>query len=130
VNELDPLPSAYFDHRPRITVNELDPLPSAYFDPPDRIIVGAEERRISPQQCTVLQELWRRGSVVPHPALMAALYPLPKTPPAHFSNLLKVTICRLRAKLDGTPLRIETVYGKGYRLRVTASLAKAPAAAA
>jgi DNA-binding response OmpR family regulator len=112
-------------------VNELDPLPSAYFDPPDRIIVGAEERRINPQQCTVLQELWRcRGSVVPHPALMAALYPLPKIPPRESANLLKVKICELRAKLDGTPLRIETVYGKGYRLRLTASLAKAPAAAA
>jgi len=112
-------------------VSEPEPLPAKYFDPPDRIIVGAEGRRVSPQEWTVLQELWRcRGNLVAPPALMAALYPAPKTPPDQFPNLLKVTICRLRAKLVGTPLRIENVWGRGYRLRVGEAPAQAPAAAA
>ena len=104
-------------------MSEPEPLPAKYFDPPARVIVGAEERRISPQEWTVLQELWRcRGNLVAPPALMAALYPAPKTPPDQFPNLLKVTICRLRQKLVGTPLSIETVYRKGYGLRVAAAV--------
>ena len=112
-------------------MSEFDPLTREYFDPPNLIIVGADERRITPQEWTVLQELWRcRGNLVAPPALMAALYTAPKTPPDQFPNLLKVTICRLRAKLVGTPLCIETVWGRGYRLRVGEAPAQAPAAAA
>ena len=112
-------------------MSEPEPLPSQYFDPPDRVIVGTERRRVNAQEWTVLEALWRcRGRLVDHPSLMAALYPPPKTPTKHFDSLLKVTVCRLRAKLVGTPLHIENVFGQGYRLRVTAVPAQAPAAAA
>ena len=105
-------------------MSEFDPLPREYFDPPNLIIVGADERRITPQEWTVLQQLWQsRGALVSGRGFLEVLYPEPKTPPKQVANLLKVTICRLRAKLAGTPVKIETVHRKGYRLRRTATAA-------
>lgn len=100
-------------------MSEPDPLPS-YFDPPNGVFVHGERRRISRQQWTVLRALWRfLGKTVSHDVFFDALYPPAKQPPGDFKNLLKVTICRLRAALVGLPLRIETVWGKGYRLLAT-----------
>ena len=104
-----------------------EPLPPAYFDSPDRIVVGAERRRVSRQQGKALELLWRRrGSVVQRDRFAAVL----ESRSTNFDTLLKVTICRLREALRGTPLQIETVYGHGYRLVVSAEPAGAPAAAA
>jgi DNA-binding response OmpR family regulator len=88
-----------------------------------RAIVDGEERRLTRQEWGLLIALWsRRGRTVEPSLLEEALYPPPQDRPAQFGNLLKVVVFRLRKKLAGTPLVIETVYGEGYHLVQSAAV--------
>jgi len=63
-------------------------------------------------------------------AIAAAIYTPTAKQPDDALGVNKVTICRLRRHLGGTPLRIEAVYGRGYLLRVIVGRPVAPRRAA
>jgi DNA-binding response OmpR family regulator len=67
--------------------------------------------------------------VSPH-AIAAAIYTPTAKQPDDALGVIKVTICRLRKHLAGTPLGIETVYSRGYLLRVIVARPVAPRRAA
>ena len=101
-------------------MSEFEGLPTEYFDAESvAVIVNGERRHLSPLQLRVLQHLWQhRNKTVSPRAIEAAIYPPMAKRPADALNVIKVTVCKLRKCLVGTPLRIETVYGRGYLLRV------------
>lgn len=54
-----------------------------------------------------------RGRVVPKQALMDRVYSGFEQPGV---KIVDVIVCKLRAKIEGFPFEIETVWGRGYRL--------------
>jgi DNA-binding response OmpR family regulator len=96
-------------------VNEL--LLPACLEDPCFVLVGAERRHLTPLEWTVLMVLWRhRDRLSSHQVLGDALVDRSQRVLVDTQNLLKVVICRLRVKLAGTPLQINTVHSQGYRL--------------
>jgi DNA-binding response OmpR family regulator len=79
----------------------------------------SDDLRCTPRQQRCLDMLERaNGRVVNRNAMREAMYPPPMDEPIDFENLLKVTVCQLR-KIMGSGQdrpRIDTVWGKGYRL--------------
>lgn len=77
--------------------------------------IGEKQIRLTAVEFLVLQVLLgRAGEVVPR----GELYPSARTPG---SNVLEVTICRIRAKFaraEVTGVDLQTVRAKGYRLAV------------
>ena len=101
-------------------MSEFEELPTEYFDAEGvAVIVNDERRHLSPLQSRVLQHLWQhRNKIVTPPALVTAIYPRTATEPGNALRVLRVTLCKLRKLIAGTPLCIETVHGRGYLLRV------------
>jgi DNA-binding response OmpR family regulator len=101
-------------------LSEFEGLPTEYFDAESgAVIVNGERRHLSPLQSRVLRHLWQhRNKIVSPRAIEAAIYPPMAKRSADALNVIKVTVCMLRKLIAGTPLRIETVYGRGYLLRV------------
>jgi DNA-binding winged helix-turn-helix (wHTH) protein len=101
-------------------LSEFEGLPTEYFDAEGGgVTVNGARRRMSPLQSRVLQQLWQRRRKVVSPHVIArSIYPPPMEPPDDALGVVTVTVCRLRKLLTGTPLRIETVYRRGYLLRV------------
>ena len=101
-------------------MSEFEGLPTMYFDAESgAVTINGERRRMSPLQSRVLQHLWQhRNKTVSPRAIATAIYPPTAQQPDDALSVIKVTICRLRKHLAGTPLRIETVYSRGYLLRV------------
>jgi DNA-binding winged helix-turn-helix (wHTH) protein len=79
------------------------------------IIVAGERRRLSPLQLDLLQALWDSQRVLDRDDLGIAIYGH-RARPTGVHAVLKVTIHRLRKALAGSSYRIDTFYGKGYRL--------------
>ncbi len=80
-----------------------------------RAVAGAEEVALTPRELAILELLVRRS-----PAVVArrsiALQAWHDEWDAVGSNTIEVHVARLRAKLSGAGVRIETVRGTGYRL--------------
>jgi len=104
-------------------VSEPEGLPSEYRG------ARRHRRRRTPLIAAVAIEGAAGAVSLPRPdrpsRLSRTLHPLPKDRPADIGNLLSMTVCRLRQKLAGTPLRIEAIWGQGYRLWFDRDLAPA-----
>ena len=104
-------------------VSEPEGLPSEYRG------ARRHRRRRTPLIAAVAIEGAAGAVSLPRPdrpsRLSRTLHPLPKDRPADIGNLLSMTVCRLRQKLAGTPLRIEAIWGHGYRLWFDRDLAPA-----
>jgi DNA-binding response OmpR family regulator len=79
------------------------------------VIVEQQFRTVGTVPWEALELLWRhRTRIVRHRELYDWLYGEKLEPP--FDNVVKVHILQLRRALAGSPYRIKTVYGEGYRL--------------
>lgn len=84
-------------------------------DPPNREIrVGKSRRRFTGMQWRLLELLVKRNGWISHERIYEILY-------GHFAEgrsdkLVRVHICHIRKKLEGSALTIATAYGLGYRL--------------
>jgi DNA-binding response OmpR family regulator len=95
---------------PRLVVGDLE------FDPASRrVVAGGEEVVLTGRELAILELLLRRSpSVVERRSI--ALQVWDDEAHAVGSNTIDVHLARLRSKLTGTTVRIETVRGIGYRL--------------
>ncbi len=82
-----------------------------------QVIIGVERVGLTPNECQLLKVLLRKkGEIVGKDELVQAVWS------GRFyndENVLRVTIRRLRTKIEpnpSQPMLVETVYGKGYRL--------------
>jgi two-component system response regulator RegX3 len=82
-----------------------------------QVIIGVERVALTPNECQLLKVLLRKtGEIVGKDELVQAVWS------GRFyndENVLRVTIRRLRTKIEpnpSQPMLVETVYGKGYRL--------------
>jgi DNA-binding response OmpR family regulator len=100
-------------HGPQLAFGNL------VFDPPTRQVrIGARELPLTGTELSILEILMRRHpNVVERRAI--ALHVWDEEADALGSNTIDVHLARLRAKLVGGGVRIETVRGIGYRLTVT-----------
>jgi DNA-binding response OmpR family regulator len=100
-------------HGPKMVVGNL------VFDPATRQVrVGSTEPALTGTELSILEILMRR-----HPSVVErrsiAVHVWDEEADALGSNTIDVHLARLRAKLVGGRVRIETVRGIGYRMTVT-----------
>ncbi len=95
-------------HAPAAVRSEVDP--SAH-----RVLVDGREVRVTPREFAIVELLLRKSpGVVTRRSI--ALQAWPEEADAVGSNTIEVHIARLRSKLVGAGVRVETVRGVGYRL--------------
>jgi len=99
-------------HPPRLAVGDLE------YDPPSRqVTVSGRDCPLTATELAILELLLRRS-----PAVVArravALHVWDDEADAVGSNTIDVHLARLRAKLSGGRVRIETVRGQGFRIVV------------
>jgi DNA-binding response OmpR family regulator len=95
---------------PILTCGSLQVDPSTH-----QVLVGSRDVRTTPREFAIVELLMRkRPSVVTRRSI--ALQAWPEEADAVGSNTIEVHIARLRAKLVGSGVRVETVRGIGYRL--------------
>ena len=64
---------------------------------------------------TILRTMFRNeGRVVTREVIMNTIYPHLEDAPEQ--KIIDVFVCKIRAKISGQPFKIETVWGRGYRL--------------
>ena len=73
------------------------------------------------REAQILDTLLLRQNFVSREKMFAALYATDFDPPA--SRTIDVLICRLRKKLEKTPIEIVGVWGRGWTLKVDAKAA-------
>ena len=96
--------------QPRITVGNLD------FDPAARqVFVGGRQPMLTSTELGILEMLMRRSPGVASRRVIAQ-HVWDNEADAFGSNTIDVHLARLRAKLAGSGVRIETVRGVGYRI--------------
>lgn len=78
---------------------------------------------LSPRETTVLAAIWKgRGHPAPADRIFSTMYPSGGPSPTECYSALKTAMSRLRKKLEGTEVKIETVgYRGGWRLVVRSS---------
>jgi DNA-binding response OmpR family regulator len=97
-------------HSPQLVVGDL------VFDPATRTLrIGSEEPALTATELSIVEILMRRyPSVVERRSI--AVHVWNEEADALGSNTIDVHLARLRAKLVGAGVRIETVRGVGYRI--------------
>lgn len=76
------------------------------------LMVGME-----PQMAILLHELWRKWpTFVSHERIEKALYGWTQPEAADVKLVVRVQVCKLRKKMERLGVRVEPVYGHGYRL--------------
>lgn len=77
---------------------------------------------LSPMQSRILRAVWDGGGYpIPQVRIYDAMYEDdPDGGPSDFTayNALKVALCFLRKKLEGSGIEIETIKRRGYRLKI------------
>ncbi len=82
------------------------------------VVVDGDRIRLTARQCELVSALMDAApSVVSRGGLMDMIYGHMGDEP--FEEILGVMICKIRQKLAGTALRIETVVKCGYRVALT-----------
>jgi DNA-binding response OmpR family regulator len=95
---------------PKLVIGDLS------FDPATREVqVGAQHPALTTTELGILEMLMRRSPAVV-PRRMIALHVWEHESDAMGSNTIDVHLARLRSKLAGGMVRIETVRGIGYRI--------------
>jgi DNA-binding response OmpR family regulator len=95
---------------PKLVIGDLS------FDPATREVqVGAQHPALTTTELGILEMLMRRSPAVV-PRRMIALHVWENESDAMGSNTIDVHLARLRSKLAGGMVRIETVRGIGYRI--------------
>jgi DNA-binding response OmpR family regulator len=95
---------------PKLVIGDLS------FDPATREVqVGAQHPALTTTEIGILEMLMRRSPAVV-PRRMIALHVWEHEADAMGSNTIDVHLARLRSKLAGGMVRIETVRGVGYRI--------------
>jgi DNA-binding response OmpR family regulator len=95
---------------PQLVVGDLR------FDPPTRDVqVGSRQATLTATELAILEMLMRRSPAVVQRRLIA-LHVWEHEADAMGSNTIDVHLARLRSKLAGGMVRIETVRGVGYRI--------------
>jgi DNA-binding response OmpR family regulator len=98
---------------PRLTVGDLE------FDPASREVqIGERRPALTGTELAILETLMRRSPAVVHRRSIA-LHVWDNEADAFGSNTMDVHLARLRSKLAGSGVRIETVRGIGYRMTTT-----------
>ena len=78
------------------------------------VIVDSCAYELSPMQCDILQTLWERRARAQNPIdLLEAIYGTEADWPD--TKCVTSQICYIRRKLAGSRLKIENIWGKGYR---------------
>ena len=68
-------------------------------------------------ESTIFNTLYKRSpNLVTPDRLMDVLYA--DKPDELFAAIINVTICTIRRKIRGTRVRIESIWGRGYRLKL------------
>jgi hypothetical protein len=92
------------------------------------LLVGGEPVRLSPAEYRFLETLaCRPGEPFGHAELVAAMWDRPMRNRPADAHVLRINAYRLRCRLAGTPLRVETLHGVGYRLVVERGAERATA---
>ncbi len=99
------------------------PLPLAgglTVDPRDgSVSVNGDRLWMPTMEATLLMALWtRRPRHVPYEIIFDDMYGLECDQDWPSPKILNVYVCNLRRKIKNTPLKIETEWGRGYRLIV------------
>jgi two-component system OmpR family response regulator len=82
--------------------------------------IGARSIALSPREHALLQHLVRHaGQVADRRGILSAVFGYEFDPG---TNVIDVHVAHLRRKLEGTNVRLETVRGQGYRVRVPAAV--------
>jgi DNA-binding response OmpR family regulator len=98
---------------PRLTVGDLE------FDPASREVrIGGRRPALTATELAILETLMRRSPAVVQRRSIA-LHVWDNEADALGSNTMDVHLARLRSKLAGGSVRIETVRGVGYRMTAT-----------
>lgn len=72
---------------------------------------------IGPSAAVLLDLLWRRRpNIVTKDLLYDALYQLRPDSEWPDPAIINVFVCKLRRKIEGCPLEIQNIWGRGYRL--------------
>ena len=102
--------------RPALRLGPLVECGDLRFDPTTRELTRAGERiALTPIECALIELLLRRSPMVITRRTIAVQV-WDEEADAVGSNTIEAHIARLRAKLEGSHARIETVRGSGYRL--------------
>lgn len=102
--------------RPRVLQSAQLAVGDLVFDPASREVrIGADKRALTTTELGILEMLMRRSPAVVERRSIA-LHVWDNESDAMGSNTIDVHLARLRSKLAGGQIRIETVRGIGYRI--------------
>lgn len=83
------------------------------------LVAGNQIAELTAKEMQLFQTLWqKRAHTLSRETLLESLYWQGSIDEEPVIKIIDVFICKMRKKLAGMPLIIETVWGRGYRIKL------------